>query len=150
MPEDKGNLLQHYRDTRATLLSAIEGLTDDQLSDPSLDGWSVKDQLAHIALWDDIRASEVLRISAGHDSVWHMSGDQDEAYNQMSHALREHLSPQQARWELETSRRRLLDAIANATDRGLDASLYGEAPIRSDHEAQHAAWIKRWREEKHS
>src|SRR5438067_10620369 len=102
MPEDKGNLLQHYGYTRATLLAAIEGLTDDQLSDPSLDGWTVKDHLAHIALWDDIRASEVARISAGYDSAWRMSDDQDEAYNQMSHALREHLSPPQTRWELET------------------------------------------------
>ena len=40
------------------------------------------------------------------------------------------------------------DAIASATDSGLDPSLYGEAGLRSTHEAQHTVWIKRWRGEK--
>src|SRR6059036_4000408 len=109
MAEDREDLLRRYRESRAKLLQAIESLTDEQMSEPSLDGWSVKDHLAHIALWDDIRASEVTRISAGHDSAWRMSGEQDEAYNQMSHELRLRLSPQQTRWELDTSRQRLLD-----------------------------------------
>src|SRR5687767_12754003 len=103
------------------------------MAEPSLDGWSVKDHLAHLALWDDIRASEVERISAGHESAWRMTGDQDEAYNAMSHALRAGLSLAQARWELTTSRQRLLDAIAAASPRGLDGSLYGEAGLRSGH-----------------
>jgi hypothetical protein len=45
------------------------------------------------------------------------------------------------------SRQRLLDAIASASARGLDASLYGDAGLRSGHEAEHTAWIKRWRSE---
>jgi uncharacterized damage-inducible protein DinB len=144
MPEDRDALLQHYREMRQELLAAIDGLSDELLSEPSLDGWSVKDHLAHIAFWDDIRASEVVRISAGHDSVWRMTGEQDEALNALEHELRLALSPEQARWELATSRRRLLDAISSATARGLGASLYGEAGLRSMHEAQHTGWIKRW------
>ena len=146
--EDKEGLLQHYRNSRAHLRSALDGLIDAQLSEPSLDGWSVKDHLMHIALWDDIRTSEVARISAGHDSVWRMTGEQDGTYNMLAHELRLGLSVEQAHWELETSRQRLLDAIASATPRGLDPSLYGEAGLSSTHETQHTAWIKRWREEK--
>lgn len=37
----------------------------------------------------------------------------------------------------------LNDAIAAATPRGLDGSLYGEAGLRSTHEAAHTGWIKR-------
>lgn len=148
MAEDKEGLLRHYQQTRQELLAAIEGLSDELLSEPSLDGWSVKDHLAHLALWDDVRAGEVARISAGHASAWRMTAEQDEAYNAMAHRLRLSLSPGQARWELDTSRQRLLDAIAAATSRGLDASLYGEAGLRSGHEAQHTEWIKRWRAEK--
>ena len=118
------------------------------MTEPSLDEWSIKDHLAHLALWDGIRASEVVRISSGHDSAWRMSGEQDAAYNALAHDLRLALSPDQARWELMTSRQRLLDAISSATARGLDASLYGEAGLRSTHEAQHTGWIKRWRGEK--
>jgi hypothetical protein len=77
-----------------------------------------------------------------------MTGEQDAAYNALGHALRLTLPLDQVRWELETSSRRLLEAISSATARGLDASLYGEAALRSTHEAQHTGWIKRWRDEK--
>jgi uncharacterized damage-inducible protein DinB len=148
MAENKDNLLQHYRQTREQLLAAIQGVSDAKLSDPSLDGWSVKDHLAHLAVWDDIRAAEVERISAGHESAWRMNEDLDVAYNAIAYGLRQGLSLDQVRWELETSRQRLLAAISAATARGLEGSLYGEAGLRSGHEAQHAAWIKRWRDEK--
>jgi hypothetical protein len=108
----------------------------------------VKDHLVHLADWDDIRASEVERISAGHESAWRMSGEQDATYNALSYDLRRNLSLEQARWELETSRRRLLEAITNASERALDGSLYGEAALRSLHEAEHTGWIRRWRDEK--
>jgi hypothetical protein len=148
MAENRDALLKHYRETRVELLAAIDGLSDEALSEPSLDGWSVKDHLAHLAFWDDIRAAEVVRISAGHESAWRMRPEQDEALNEIVYDERRNLSPGQVRWELETSRQRLLDAIASATERGLDASLYGEAGLRSRHEAQHTEWIKRWRSER--
>lgn len=148
MAEDRDALLQHYRQMRVELLAAIDGLSDELITEPSLDGWSVKDHLAHLAAWDDIRTSEVVRISAGQDSAWRMTGDQDEAYNALTHSLRFALSLDQVRWELATSRQRLLDAISSATPRGLDASLYGEAALRSTHEAQHTGWIQRWRTER--
>lgn len=148
MTEDREALLQHYRQMREELLAAIDGLSDDWLTEPSLDGWSIKDHLAHLALWDDIRASEVARISAGHDSAWRMTGDQDDAFNALAYNLRVALSLDQVRWELATSRQRLLDAISSATARGLNASLYGKAGLRSSHEAQHAGWIRRWRGER--
>ncbi|TAK63259.1 MAG: ClbS/DfsB family four-helix bundle protein [Dehalococcoidia bacterium] len=148
MPEDRDGLLQHFRDMRAELLAAIEGLSDDQVSDPSLDGWSVKDHLLHLAAWDELRAAEVARISAGHASAWRLSGEQEDAYNALIYARRRDLSARQARWELEASHRQLLDAIAAAAPRGLDASHYGEAALRSTHEAQHTVWIKRWRAER--
>jgi uncharacterized damage-inducible protein DinB len=148
MAENRESLLQHYRQMRAALLAAIDGLGDDELIEPSLDGWSVKDHLAHLTLWDELRASEVVRISAGHDSAWHMAGDQSDAYNELGYALRQNLSLDQVRWELATTHQRLLDAIAAATPRGLDGSLYGEAGLRSTHEAEHTEWITRWRGER--
>ena len=148
MAEQRDTLLQHYREMREELLAAIDGLSDALMAEPSLDGWSVKDHLAHLALWDEIRASEVARISAGHATAWRMNGEQDGAYNALGYALRLPLSLAQVRWELATSRQQLLDAIASATPRGLDGSLYGEAGLRSTHEAAHTAWIRRWRGER--
>ncbi len=63
MPEGKQALLERYRSLRQGMIAAIGGLTDAQMSEPSIDGWSVKDHLLHIALWDDLRATEVARIS---------------------------------------------------------------------------------------
>jgi len=145
MTEDRDVLLQHYRTMRDELLAAIHGLSDEVMIDPALDGWSVKDHLAHLALWDDIRAREVLRISAGHDSAWRMTDDQVDAFNALGYSLWQSLSLDQVRWELATSSQRLLDAILAVTPRGLDASFYGEAGLRSSHEAEHMGWIKRWR-----
>src|SRR6266567_8334876 len=98
MVEDRNALLQHYRQMREELLSAIRGLGDESMTEPSLDGWSVKDHLAHLALWDDIRASEVVRISAGHGSAWRMTQDQDAAYNALGYSLRLRLSLDQVKW----------------------------------------------------
>src|SRR5712691_7549528 len=134
MAEKKDELLQHYRRTREGLMSAINGLSDEQMSEPSLDGWSIKDHLAHLALWDDLRAMEVERVSAGHESAWKFSEAQDDAYNEVGHELRRSLSAAQAKWELQRSRQRLLDAILAAKPRGLDGSLYGSAGLRSSHE----------------
>lgn len=145
--EDGGDVLQHYRASRQRLLAAIDGLTDAQMSEQTIDGWSVKDHLAHLAFWDDMRAAEVERISAGHDAAWKMTDEQDDAHNAMGYELRRSMSPAQARWELDTSRRKLLDAIAGASPRALDQSRYGAAPLRSDHEDAHAGWIERWRGE---
>ena len=148
MVEDRNALLQQYGQMREDLLAAIDGLSDEQMTEPSLDGWSVKDHLAHLALWDEIRAGEVVRISAGHDSAWRMTSEQDATYNALGYALRQALSLDQVRWELAASRQSLLEALASATQRGLDGSLYGEAGLRSSHEAVHAGWIKRWRAER--
>ena len=147
MPMDREALLRHYEEMRRDLIAAIEGIADEHLVAPTLDGWSVKDHLAHLASWDEIRAAEVLRISAGHESAWRMNGEQDAVFNDLTHHLRGTLSLDQVRWEIDASHRRLLDAIAAATPRGLDGSLYGEAGLLSRHEVQHTGWITRWRTE---
>jgi uncharacterized damage-inducible protein DinB len=147
MAEDRGDLLRHYGESRARLLAAIEGLTEAQMSDPSIDGWAVKDHLAHLALWDDIRAAEVERISAGHESAWKMTEEQDDDHNAAGYELRRSMSAAQARWELENSRRKLVEAICAAPAPALDPDRYGAAGLRSGHEGQHADWIQRWRGE---
>jgi len=148
MAEDRDTLIKHYEATRRELLEAIDGLSDALMTETTLDGWSIADHLMHLAFWDDQRASEVERISAGHASVLRMTGEQDEAMNELVTHLRRGATVEQARWELTASRKRLLDAIASATERAMDTSLYGEAGLASGHEAEHTTWILRWRTEK--
>ncbi|MEZ4554469.1 MAG: DinB family protein [Dehalococcoidia bacterium] len=147
MTDHRAELTGHYRAMRQELLDAIDGLSDEQLLDPSLDGWSVRDHLVHLAMWDEIRASEVARISAGYESAWRMTEEDDATFNAIGHRSRSVMPVAQARWELDTSHQRLIEAIEGATPRALDASLYGEAGLRSRHGAEHASWIRRWRAE---
>jgi uncharacterized damage-inducible protein DinB len=148
LAEDRTALAEHYRKARAELEAAIDGLSDERMLETSLDGWSVTDHLAHIAAWDEVRAAEIRRIGAGHASAWRMTGAQDEAYNTMAYELRRGFSSAQARWELAQTEEALLDAIAAVPDRALEASLYGEAGLVSDHASEHAGWIRRWRSER--
>ncbi len=145
--EDRDDLLRYYQDTRERLLAAIDGLSDEQVTARVIDGWSIADHLAHLALWDEFRASEVERISAGHQSVFRMTEEQDLKINEIAYDLRRSISAEQAKWEMHASRARLLAAIASATPEGLDPSRYGEAGLRTGHEAMHAEWIQRWRDE---
>jgi uncharacterized damage-inducible protein DinB len=148
MAEDREDLLRHYRQMGGELMAAIEGLSDEQMAERSIDGWSVADHLAHLALWDEARAAEVARISAGHDCAFRMTEEQGAAYNALGYALRRGWSPAQSRWELDTARKRLMEAIDAASPRALDPSLYGDAGLRSTHVGEHAQWIKQWREDK--
>jgi hypothetical protein len=148
MAEDRDELLRHYEEMHGGLLAAIDGLDDGALTDPSLDGWSVVDHLMHIAAWDEIRAAEVTRMSAGHATAWRMTGEQDGEFNTLLETLRRGMSVAQARWEIETTQRRLIEAIAAAPPAALDASRYGEAGLRSYHKREHAGWIRRWREDR--
>jgi uncharacterized damage-inducible protein DinB len=141
-------LFSHYRQIRAELTAAFEGLSEAQMVEPSIDGWSVKDNLAHIALWDDFRADEIRRISAGFESVWRMPAENDEALNDIAAIPRRALSLRQVLWEFECSRQRVLDVIAAASERGLDDGLYGNAPLRTGHDLEHAEYIRAWRQKR--
>jgi len=145
MPESKESLLAHYRAMRAQLAASFEGLGPARMSETTIDGWSVNDNLAHIAFWDDLRADEIIRMSAGHASVLRMSPAQDHELNEMMYELRRGLSGAQVRWELQRSGERLFAAIAAAPPEALDAGLYGEAGLVSSHGAAHADYITAWR-----
>ncbi len=49
----KRELLEEVRASRAELLAALEGLSDDVLMRPGVEGiWSIKDILAHLVAWE--------------------------------------------------------------------------------------------------
>jgi uncharacterized damage-inducible protein DinB len=148
MAVTRESLLEHYRTMRAALMASIEELSDAQLQETTIDGWSVKDNLAHIAFWDDLRADEVTRISAGHQSVLRMTEQQDHDLNEMMYELRRGLTLSQVMWELQHSGERLLAAIEAAPRAALDEALYGEAGLLSTHGVQHAEYISNWRKAK--
>src|SRR5690606_26221442 len=124
MTEDRDGLLAHFRAMREDFLAAIEGLTEERLTERSHNGWSVKDHMAHITFWDEVRASEVTRLSAGLESAWRLTPEQDEVLNEMVTQARWNHSLDQVRREFTESKARFLEALAHVTPEGLDASRY--------------------------
>lgn len=148
MPESRESLLVHYRAMRAQLKASIQGLGAARMSETSIDGWSVNDNLAHIAFWDDLRADEITRMSAGHASVLRMTPTQDHELNEMMYEFRRNISLAQVMWELERSGERLFAAISAAPAEALEPERYGEAGLVSSHGAAHAEYITAWRRAK--
>ena len=148
MPESRDSLLAHYGAMRAQLKASIQGLGAARMSEATIDGWSVNDNLVHIAFWDDLRADEITRVSAGHASVLRMTPAQDHELNEMTYELRRGLSLAQVMWELEHSGERLFAAIAAAPAEALEPERYGEAGLVSSHGAAHAGYIADWRRAK--
>ena len=146
LEQKRAKLREHYAAVRVPLLEAIAGLSDAQMVEETIDGWSVKDHLVHLTVWDEIRRQEIERISAGGHTAWPMmTEEQVEQLNQMTVELRRRLTLDQVRAEFDSSRAAVVAAIDAATARGLDGSLYGEAGLESDHDVPHADFIRRWR-----
>jgi hypothetical protein len=145
--QSKDELIQYLVSIRADLRSALDGLSEAQMLEPTIDGWSVKDHLAHVAFWDELRAADIERISAGYESAWPMTVSSEQV-NAIVQGARSGLSLKQVMLELEASRQRVLDAVAAASPRGLDASLYGDPSLRTDHDLAHAEYIRNWRQQR--
>ena len=120
MAEDKDALLQHYRQMREGLLAAIDGLKDEQMSDPSLDGWSVKDHLVHLERWEAYLLAEL----EGRDGRPEL-GLAEGAESPGTDAINDGLQRQHAGTPAAEVRRKLADTHARATEllRTLDAGV---------------------------
>ena len=51
-PPSKEELLKRIRRSRSALEETIAGLSEEQLARPGPEGWSIKDHLAHMAIWE--------------------------------------------------------------------------------------------------
>lgn len=103
--------------------------------------------LEPLAFWHDLRSSEIVRISAGYEHAWPLSVD-SQVLNDLVQPARSNLSLDQARWEYESSVQRTIMAVANANERGLTQSHYGEVGLGTTHDLGHAEAVRKWRQER--
>ncbi len=84
------------------VLRAISGLSDEQMSMPAIDGWSVKDHLNHMTVWHEFRFHEISRIARGGRPAFPpFTDEQLEAVNSVTVALRRSLPVSQVLADLE-------------------------------------------------
>jgi uncharacterized damage-inducible protein DinB len=134
---------------RSRVLAAVEGLTEEQMSRPDIDGWSVKDHLNHLTVCDEFRFYEIGRISRGaRPGFVGQDDEQTDTLNALMVTLRRHLSVDEVVAFLDFARSLVLEAIRQAPDHALSRETYGDYPVDGsiDHDLEHAAAITAWRE----
>jgi len=139
--------------SRDELLASFDGLSRSGWMNQVLPDWTAKDVLAHIAAWETRVAMYLPDLLA--DNGMRIVSVQPDAFNAEQVALRRERAPGELLNELTDSRRRILEALANASDDGLTrprAVPWGQVTIEQwalreicDHDGEHAAQIRTWR-----
>jgi hypothetical protein len=69
LPKDKADLLARIQREWAALMQTIEALTAEQMTIPGTGGWSVKDNLAHLADWEQFMLRCHLQGEPAHEKL---------------------------------------------------------------------------------
>jgi uncharacterized protein (TIGR03083 family) len=62
---DKQGVIADYRAAYSEFRTAVEGLSEEQMTRPFMDGWGVREVVAHIAGWHEQMATGLERIAQG-------------------------------------------------------------------------------------
>jgi hypothetical protein len=142
-------LLTGLIQSRGVLLDAVDNLTDKQMLLPIDGGWSIKDHLIHLTVWDEMRFFEISRVARGGQASFPETPDDEdiEWLNQPTVAMRRKLSLKQVIIDLAYARDLVLQAVAICPEDRLDVSLYEEIGIEGGaaHDRSHADTILAWR-----
>ncbi len=68
-PKDKADLVERIQREWSALTQAIDQLSDEQMSVPGTGGWSVKDNLAHLAAWEQFMLLYHLQGHPPHEAM---------------------------------------------------------------------------------
>lgn len=145
----RDQLLIEMKAARSRVLAAVDGLTEEQMPRPEIDGWSVKDHLSHLTACDEFRFYEIGRISRGARPAFaRMDEEQTDALNALMVTLRRHLTVDEVMADLDFARSLVLEAIQRVPEHALSPEAYGRFPVNGSvpHDLEHAAAVTAWRE----
>jgi hypothetical protein len=145
---EKQKLVQWAEHAHTNLLSSIEGLTEEQASRREIDGWSVKDHLTHVTVWNEMRFFELHRIGQGGTFSMDPASEEEILWlNEGFAQARRRLPYAQVIADLNAVHNLIIQAVTAAPEDRLAENLYGEmGPVGAAHEAGHAAIIRTWRD----
>lgn len=145
----KEQLLAELDEAFGELLSALEGLTDEQILRTWYDGWSVRDILGHIIGWHHEMDDALERISRGERPVPEgVNYDDSDAHNARFVQTWQSASPQAILEELRVSKDLFAAAARDVPE---DRFAEGRAAHRilvgtgAEHYREHAPAIRDWR-----
>ncbi len=142
-------LITELERSRGQVLRAIDGLTNEQLSIPGIEGWSVRDHLLHLTIWDEMRFFEISRIARGGRAGFPNDFSETDVdwLNDRTVEMRRRLSLPQILADLAYARDMVLQAVAICPDERIDDSLYEGIGLggAAEHDRAHAETIRSWR-----
>src|SRR3989304_1840784 len=112
----RDGLLSLLEEARRELVASFEGLSDDQMQIPLPDGWSVKDILAHVAMWEEITLPDMYRAMRGRHTVTGSWEGPFDDWNDIQFELRRDFPLAQVMEELAETRRATLEALRAAPE----------------------------------
>jgi uncharacterized protein (TIGR03083 family) len=159
--QTKADLLRHLTADRQALEEVISGRSDEELTRPGPEGWSVKDHLAHIAAWERsglaLLSGESRPAAVGVSDELFAEGEDDAVNDEVrkrdaDKSLAEVLS------EFRRVRASTIAAVTDLSDEDLQRpySYYqptdpdnSQTPVietlvgnSSEHDVEHTEWIK--------
>ena len=157
----KAELLARINDSRAALELLVNRLDEDRAVAPGADGWSVKDHLAHVAVWERsllaLLEGRPRHEGMGLDRATYEDGDSD-AINAALYARHHDRPLSEVLADFRATHERLLSVLSGMSDEDLyrPYSHYqpGESPQNDDpvigwiagntfgHYDEHAGWIR--------
>ena len=141
------DLLRREAEAWGRIDGVVESLSAGELVRPgyTVEGWSVKDMMAHVAAWSNVAAGVLREISAGTWSGHHAS-DEPGGTNQLNAEWFERgreLDVDRVRSEWHASRTRMLEAFGALDEITPDADEWFEESGPS-HYAEHLPDLERW------
>lgn len=142
-------LLTELITSRGVLLDAVDNLSDKQMLLPIDGGWSIRDHLIHITVWDEMRFFEISRIARGGTASF-PDDVKDEDVDRLNDAavdMRRRLSLKQIIWDLAYARDLVLQAVAICPEDRLDDEFFEGIGLSgaAAHDRAHAETILTWR-----
>jgi hypothetical protein len=147
---DKSDAIAGLEAARKETLDSINGIPEEKMAIAAFSSWSVKDVLCHLASWEQFAVPDLQRLSRGHiPQLATLRLEEIDDWNAGLMRSRNLFSLPQAMFELEESRRQLIDAL-NAQPEGLFATgqmvrMLTDGMVNG--EKGHAAEIKEWRKQ---
>lgn len=144
---DISEMIERIDDAWRDLFASFEGMTDDDMLQPGVtEAWSVRDILAHVAVWD---AFSLEKLPAILTTGEHADYEDTDDFNARMTEEKRGLSLEEVREELADTHQRLLDYLRGVSPE----AVAGNDPFRErlaadtwNHYPEHAAAIRDWRE----
>jgi hypothetical protein len=147
---DKSDAIAVLETVRAETLDAINGIPEDKMTVAAFGTWSVKDVLCHLASWEQFAVPDLQRIGRGHiPQLATLRLEEVDDWNAGLMRSRNLFPLPQAMFELEDSRRQLIDALNAQPDNlfaaGQMVRMLTDGLVNG--EQSHVADIREWRKQ---